>query len=184
MGGWVALVMGILFLFCGCFGLLVALIVGALIGSVLLRGAVALANRVLGPEVPPDTFGQWDDWDTGEPGPRGRAGTGRAIPEPTLTIGMVISLALGVVAFVGYVALGFVLGEVFDDHPDGWVAFVLLTVLLAPFTATALTVLVKLLLPTTFKRAAVVAFLHHFLAVVGAAGMAAFAAFVWALLVG
>lgn len=184
MGGWVALVMGILFLFCGCFGFLLSVVVGLLIGSVLLRGAVALANRVLGPEVPPDTFGQWDDWDSDEPGPRARTGTGRALPEPTLTTGMVVTLALGVVQFVGYVALGFVVGEVFDDHPDESVALVLVSVLMLPVTATVLTVLVKLLLPTTFKRAALVAFLHHFIAVVAVVGVAAVVAVVWALLVG
>lgn len=176
--------MGVLLLFCGCFGFLVAVVVGLLIGSVLLRGAVALANRVLGPEVPPDAFGQWADWDSGEPGPRAR-GTGRPLPEPTLTIGMVVTLALGVVAFVGYIALGLVAEEVLAlGGPDGWVAFVLLSVLLMPFTATIFTVLVKLLLPTTFKRAALVAFLHHFIAVVGIAGVAAVVVFVWALLVG
>src|SRR5688572_16021961 len=77
-----------------CFGL----VVGLLIGSVVVRAAVALANRMIGP-VKTDDFGQWDDWDSDEEpayAKSRRRGGEKAIPEPGVATGMLVAFVAGI----------------------------------------------------------------------------------------
>ncbi|HEY1188346.1 MAG TPA: hypothetical protein VGE74_11855 [Gemmata sp.] len=172
------------FLF-GCGGLFLGFAVALLIGSVILRAAVALANRFLGPPVQPDTFGQWDDWDSDEPGPRARKARSRLIPEPSLAIGMLVTFAVGIAGVFGYAVLGVITDELFGrGGPDEPLLVLFFIALGLPVTALALTLTLVLLLPTTFTRAALVAFIHHFVVVAGAVVIAVVVTFAWAVLVG
>lgn len=158
----------------GCIVFFAVSSLGLLVGAVLLRGAVAVANRFLGPPAPPDSFGQWDDWDSDEPAPVARAGPARAVPEPGLATGMLITFVLAGVAAVGYVALAVIVEGVLGfNELDGGLEFVLLFLLGLPFTGFTLSLLLTALLPTTFTRAVLIAFLYHLLGVVGAGVVAA-----------
>ena len=166
--------MGVVVFLLGCGGLLLGLSVGLLVGSIILRAAVALANRFLGPPKPPDTFGQWDDWDSDDPTPVTRKNATRAVPEPGLATGLLITFVLGVSTAVGYAVLGFIAGEVLGlDGPDEGLALVLIFLFGLPFTGFLLTFLLTLLLPTTFMRAMLVAFVHHFIFIVGVGAIGA-----------
>lgn len=161
----------------GLFGLFVAL----LIGSVLVRAAVALANRVLRPaEVPPDTFGQWDDWDSDEPAPKRRKKSARVIPEPSLATGMLVTFLSGLVNPFSIAALAVVAGAQLDDPQglDELLPFALVALLL-PVGFALFTLLLRLLLPTTFWRAALVAFFHTLIVVVVALGAGAAVYLAW-----
>jgi hypothetical protein len=160
----------------GCCGLPFGALIVALVGATLLRGAVAAANRVLGPAPPPDTFGQWDDWDSDEPAPVARPRDTRKVPEPTLITGGMVTFVAG---FVSGVVLA-VLWALFDadpaDSPDEPAAVALLLLFGLPASALVHAVLLVPLLPTTFTRAALVALFHHLLgvailAVLGGAGL-------------
>lgn len=170
------LLMGAVVLLVGCGGLVIGGGVGLLMGSILLRVSVAVANRFPGKSAPPpDEFGQWDDWDSDDPGPNARPRNERAVPEPSIATGMLVTFVLGVASAVGYLALAFVLGEVFGfDGPDEGPVLVLLFLFGLPFTGLALTLLLVALVPTTFARAAFVAFVYHLLVAFGLAAVGAF----------
>ncbi len=128
-------------LFLGCGGALVALFVGLLLASVILRGAVALANRLLGPVKPPDMFGQWDDWDSDEPAPKPRKNPNRAIPEPNLATAMLVAFISGIVNCCGYIVCVILAEETFDLRGlDAWAPFAMLLVLSLPITGLILTI--------------------------------------------
>lgn len=145
-----------------CFLAGVGFLIALLLGSVILRAAVALANRSAGPVKvkPADLFPDWD-WD-GEPEdaePR----LEKAIPEPGLGKGMMIASTIGVLTAL----LGVVLGILLDDlaealfGADEAVQLVGLMVLTVPFSFAAATLLLVVMLPAPFWRAALVAFLYH-----------------------
>lgn len=151
----------------GCGGVLFVLFVVLLVGSALVRAAVSLANRVVGRTEPPDTFGQWDDWDSDdEPAyvkSRRRGRDGRAIPEPGIASGMLITLVSGLI-HAGAGAVCAVLAEaVTDDRPGGEeiAAVVALALVALVVTFVVHAFLLVLLLPTTFGRAALVGFFHY-----------------------
>ncbi len=160
--------MGLVF---GCGGGLFGLFVVLLIGRALVCMAVALANRVVGPAPPPDTFGQWDDWDSDdEPAyvkSRRRGTTDGAIPEPGLASGMLITFVAGLINAGGCVACVVFAQAVFDDldRSDEWI-LVALALLGLPVTFVVHSFLLVLLLPTTFWRAALVALFHYLILVV------------------
>ena len=163
----------------GCGGVLIGLLVGLLIGAVILRLAVSFANRILGPVKPPDTFGQWDDWDSDEPAPKARTHQDRVIPEPGFATGMLITFLTGIANACCYGVLALIGNAVFDDlrGPDELVPLALLIFSL-PASHLALTALLTILLPTTFARAALTAFLNYAATLVIAliAGVAVFLA--------
>ncbi|MBP3957497.1 hypothetical protein J8F10_19795 [Gemmata sp. G18] len=146
----------------GCGGVLIGVLVGLLIGAVILRLAVSFANRIIGPVKPPDTFGQWDDWDSDEPAPKARTHPDRVIPEPGFATGMLTTFLTGIVDVCCYGFVVFIKYSVFDDlgGPDEWVPFALIFFCL-PASYLALTALLTSLLPTTLRRAALVAFLNY-----------------------
>jgi hypothetical protein len=151
-----------------CFGLAVGFFVVLLIGSVVLRAAVSIANRSAGPvraEVV-DPFPDWDWDDESEDEPR-RSGE-KAIPEPGLAKGMMITSTIAVLtAFIGVVlrVLTEDLADAMFGGDDEVVQIVALVVVALPFSFAGATLLLVAMLPTTFWRAALVAFLHHIFAV-------------------
>ncbi len=171
--------MGIAGLFV-CAGGLIGLVAALLVGSVIVRAAVALANRILGPAEVPDTFGQWDDWDSDEPAPKPRKHKTRVIPEPGLATGMLVTLLSGLVGPGGIVVCAVLAREAFNDldGPDELVPLAFL-ILLLPIGFGLLTLLLSMLLPTTFWRAARVAFLHYLIVFALALGTVAAAYLAW-----
>ena len=148
----------------GCGGGLFLTFVVLMVGSALVRAAAALANRVVGPVKPPDTFGQWDDWDDDhEPAyvkSRRRGRADRAVPEPGITKGMLVTL---VAALVDAVVFGFltVVAEVMAGRPSDKLVAVAVLFVGLPATFVVHAFLLMLLLPTTFRRAALVAFFNY-----------------------
>jgi hypothetical protein len=152
--------------FFGGLGFLVALVVG----SVILRAAVALANRIIGPPKPKvETVDRFEDWDwDGEledAKPR-KKGKEKAVPEPGIGKGMMIASTVYVLtAFIGVVLAVFfeaVADDVFDGDEGAQIVLVVLFALPLGFVGMAL--LLTAMLPTTFSRAALVAFIYHFFA--------------------
>ncbi|MBY0456015.1 MAG: hypothetical protein K2V38_01615, partial [Gemmataceae bacterium] len=139
---------------------------------------------LIGPEPPPDTFGNWDDWDSDEPVPRPRKGSARKIPTPSTGGGMLVCLCWGgSVVVVGFVAAA--LGEVLADDADlprDW-GQLLLFVIALPVPFGMLTLAVKSVLPTTGGRAVLVAVLAHLIGLFVALFAGALIAFVWAVVV-
>ncbi|MFM8271063.1 MAG: hypothetical protein ACKODX_01895 [Gemmata sp.] len=152
----------LLILLVGCGGTLLAVAAALLFGALLARAAVAVANRVRGPEKPQDPFGQWDDWDSDEPGPRGLTDRGRPIPRPTLAIGVLVTLvsvaAHGATVFAGGILFETALNESKE------LTILMLAVFGLPLNAVLLATLFTLMLPTTFWRAALVAFFYYLIA--------------------
>jgi hypothetical protein len=167
MGGLVCVIGG-----AGLLGLLMC-------GALALRAAVAVANRVVGRPEPtrpawidsPEDEENWDAWDEAERPRRPK----KAIPEPTVGRGMAIAFAAAgvtamlVVMFAG--AIGLVVDEFFDSVNDD-VRAVTLAALGLPLGFAATAALLTPMLPTTFRRAALVSFVYHAigLVVLGAVG--------------
>ncbi|MBN9117643.1 MAG: hypothetical protein J0I06_00475 [Planctomycetes bacterium] len=154
-----------------CFGLVFGLPVALVVGAVALRAAVSIANRTVGPpKERTDPFADWDwdgDWEDEKP----RRSAEKAIPEPGLGKGMMVSFAVVVLtAFIGAV-LGVLAEAVADDLLEGdegaRVALLALFTLPLGFVGAALVFAATL--PTTFSRAALVAVVYHFFALVLAA---------------
>ncbi|MDY3550955.1 hypothetical protein R5W24_000024 [Gemmata sp. JC717] len=149
----------------GCVFLLVGAGVALVVGVVLLRAAVAAANRLLEPSTPQDPFGHWDDWDADGPAPIPRAAPDRAVPEPGFLTGVVVTLVLGATTAVGYLCLVVAAQELLGIGVDGPTGVVLIFLAGLPFTGFGLSFLLTVTLPTTLKRAALVAFLYHLIAI-------------------
>lgn len=93
----------------GIIGFFVGILVVLLVGSALLRAAVALANSVIGPVKPKNKPIGWD-WDAEEDDEEETERAAPAIPEPGLAQGMGIIFLTG----LAQVALAFVAGIVLD----------------------------------------------------------------------
>jgi hypothetical protein len=94
----------------GILGVFVGILVVMLVGSALLRAAVALANSVIGPVKPRNKPIGWD-WDAEEDDEEEeRERSAPAIPEPGLAQGMGIIFLTG----LAQLALAFVLGILLD----------------------------------------------------------------------
>ena len=149
-----------------CFGLAVGFFVVLLIGSVILRAAVSIANRSVGPVKAKvvDPFPDWDWDDELEDEPRR---SGEAIPEPGLAKGMMITSTIAVLtAFIGVMlrVLTEDLAEAMFGGDDEVVQIIALVVVTTPFSFAGATLLL-VAMPTTFWRSALVAFLYHCFAV-------------------
>jgi hypothetical protein len=154
--------------FFGGFGLLVVLVLGA----ALLRAAVSLANTMIDPRKanpePVDPFAGWDwDGELEDEKPR-RKKKEKAVPEPGMGKGMMIASTLGVatagIAIV-LAAFGHVVADDLFRGDDGAEIFVFVLCTL-PFAFVVAALLLTAMLPTTFSRALLVAFIYHFLAAV------------------
>ncbi len=156
-------IVGVVVVVLGGIGVLCALFVG----SALVRAAVTLTNRMLGPSKlePVDPIEDWDwDGDLGPVLPRRRGGGG-GVPVPTYGNGMVIAF-LATLATGGAFSVLAVLADEFGVGgavPQGWATLTAAVLALVPGFA-ALTLLLIVLLPTTLPRAALTAFVHHALA--------------------
>ncbi len=167
-------------LLASCGGLVIAL----LIGSVVVRGAVSIANWLIGP-IKTDDFGQWDDWDSDdEPAysRNRRRGGKKAIPEPGLGTGMLIAFITTIVNLAINFGAMVIMMEAFPGFRRAdESARLALAVLLLPVSFLAMTILIRAMLPTTFWRAAAVTFLCY-LIVVATAGLVVGAVyFAWEL---
>jgi hypothetical protein len=139
--------------------LLIAFPVGLLIGAMILRSAVSLANTRIGP--PSDiavSSKDEDDWaDYPIPGER-RAPTA-AIPVPTVGGGMAMTLCIVVVNVI----VGAAIRIVIDDEPAprggrglfGDAAF-LARIVTLPVSFLVISGLLAAMLPTTFRRGCLV----------------------------
>jgi hypothetical protein len=146
----------------GCGGLLVLLFVSAL----LLRAAAATANRIVGPPREDEfEFGDWDDWDSDEP-PRRRRRQKASVPEPGVGKGMLAAFAAWFATALTGMVLAVTAEEVFGDVGDGAANAIALSILATPVGFGVLALLLAGLLPTTFWRGALVAFLYYLFAFV------------------
>lgn len=147
-------------------GLLVVLLIGALI----LRMAVAAVNRFAGPQRPKaeggPLYADWD-WDGEEEDERSLRGGTKAVPEPSVGRAMAVTGTAGVLTTVFGVLTAVLLETVADDpfDRDEEGQIVALAVLTLPLSCFGATLLFMAMLPTTFLRAAAVAFVHHALSV-------------------
>jgi hypothetical protein len=151
----------------GGIGLLVAMVLGA----AFLRAAVSVANRVVR-EPKADPFADWDDeeweeWKEWEKDERSRRRRVKAIPEPGMGKGMLVSAAVGVLT----VLAGYILGALVEAvepgafRGDGELAVLVVAALALVLGFAGTTLILTAMLPTTFGRAALVAFLYHVIAV-------------------
>jgi magnesium-transporting ATPase (P-type) len=150
------------------FGLVLGFVVALLLGSVMLRTAVRIANRSIGPlkAKRADSFPDWDwDGDLEDEEPRHPQ---KAIPEPGLGKGMMIASTLGVVTvFIGIALAVFadtVAEDLFEGDEDTQIA--LLAMFTLPLAFVSSTLLLAVMLPTTFWRAALVSFVTHVFALI------------------
>ena len=147
-------------------GLIFGLVIGSLVGAVLLRAAVALANKILGPQAAPDpnpSFAENHQHDS--PGVTDPANpysapamaatateaTGATLAIPTPTFGKALGIA-AVLSILGFV-ISFGAGVIGQASPA--VDLVVRIGSLGVNFLTASLVFTKLL-PTTFRRAALV----------------------------
>jgi hypothetical protein len=162
-------------LVCGCGGALLALLVAAS----LLRLAVSIANRLIGPvkEQAPASGGiaewDWDDWDdeytTSTKPARARPGA-NAIPEPGIPKCVAIILTTAFAAGLGFTFLGFAAEAVgLRMHRDDTKLAVALVDL--PLTSFVLVLMLVAVLPTTFWRASMVTFLYNLIIIGLAVGI-------------
>ena len=143
--------------------ILIGVLVVLFIGSALLRAAVALANKTIGPVRPsPSVLWDWDaaeedDDDHGRP----RRGA-EAMPEPGIAQGMLIVMLAGLVQAVVTVAAR-ILFDLDTDIDDGEVlVFIAFSTLVGFGTMTGM---IASMLPTTGKRAALAALFYHLIAI-------------------
>jgi hypothetical protein len=174
-------------LVCGCGGGLAVLLVAAL----LLRLSVSVANRVIGPAKAPARARagriaewDWDDWDDEDayPGPADSARGPNVIPEPGIVKCGAIVFLTAFVALLGFVLLGFVAEELGLRMRRGDTRTAV-AIFDLPVVGLTLSVLLVATLPTTFWRAALVAFLYGLIVVVTGVTIAC-ALFVLRMLVG
>jgi hypothetical protein len=141
----------------------VGVLCALLTGGALVRAAVTIANRVLGPpkEKSVDPIEDWDWDDDLEPArPRLRVGD-KVIPVPGYGAAMGIAFLAALAAGVGFVVLGMVTDiSGIADMEDEWTRAAV-GVFTVPAEFAALTLVLTLLLPTTLTRAALTAFVHH-----------------------
>lgn len=154
----------------GCILVGLGLLVGLLVGAVIVRAAVSITNKLIGPirpeQVTTGRIEEWE-WDDEPEEEHPRRKKEKAIPEPGVAKAMMIASTAGVTnAFIGLVIS--VLGEAFDadDPPTEEAAVILLAVFSLPFGFLSLTLILTAMLPTTFWRAALAAFVHYIVAIV------------------
>ncbi|HSQ55876.1 MAG TPA: hypothetical protein VLM40_09020 [Gemmata sp.] len=144
---------------------LLAVVVLLLTGATFFRAAVALANKTIGP-VKPNASIAWD-WEAADDDEEFDEINRklRAIPEPGLGQGVLVMLVVGVVQ----VLIAFVLEGVFGlerarrrGDEEGWVLGHLVGIAIGFAVLTGMT---ASMLPTTGKRAALVAFFFYLVSI-------------------
>lgn len=147
----------------GCLGVGFVFFLALLAGSAVLRAAVAVANRLVGPpkDRTPEPLYDWD-WDGEEEAKPRRAGR-KVIPEPGFGKGMMIASTIGMATVFVALVLAVFAEVVAEDLFEGAGAarVVVLAVLALPFAFVGASLLLAAMLPTAFRRAALVAFLYH-----------------------
>jgi len=146
-------------------GILVGGFIALLIGAVILRGAVSIANMCLGDQRAAsydDGDGWGDEDDDDDDAPRRRSRKRRptkAIPEPGVGQAMLIIFVLLIVSGVVRYAMGEMMGAVavnvrgFQD-----IAVLLLVIFMVQFFI--MSTMLSVMLPTTFGRACLVSIFY------------------------
>lgn len=148
---------------------------GLLIGSAILRGAVSLANKRLGP--PPESkyiVEDEDDWGDYPIAGQQPERTGGVIPTPSIGGGMLMMLAIMIVNGI----VTFVFQMMMDDNPGGGRGrlrgplddMVITRLLSLPIGFFLMSGLLAVFLPTSFTRSCLVA-LYYFLICLGIAAV-------------
>jgi hypothetical protein len=141
---------------------LIGVLVVLFIGSALLRAAVALANKTIGPVSPsPSVMWDWDAAEEDDDYGRPRRGAD-AMPEPGIAQGMLIVFVSSLVQLVVTVAAR-ILFDLDTDIDDGEVLLLIAFSTLVGFGV--LTGMIASMLPTTGKRAALAALFYHLIAI-------------------
>jgi hypothetical protein len=168
-------------LLCGLGGVLLA----ALVAGSLLRLAVSVSNRVVGPQTPsPGGIAEWDwdDWDDEYSAPaRTRRGS-KTIPEPGLGKCTVIVFVTALGYVLGFVLLMFAAEELLGLRVGREDAQLVVALFALPVGDLALCVLLFSMLPTTFWRAAMVTFVYNLILLGVGLGISAFLFVLTALL--
>ncbi|MCS6866065.1 MAG: hypothetical protein RMJ56_08515 [Gemmataceae bacterium] len=153
---------------CSCGALAAALFVAA----VLLRLAITFANLFVRPSqlktAPGDNWGDlsqwnWDDWDDDDDEPEKLPPPPRqkAIPQPGIIKSLLMVFLMLIAGSISYACLGFFLGELLELRMRRFETRMLALALNLPFGFLLMCFVLSLLLPTTFWRAAWVAFMYH-----------------------
>lgn len=146
-----------------CFAAGLGFVILLLVGALILRAAVAVTNRFVGPPAPAapeDPYADWD-WDGDLEDERARRAPERGVPEPGFGKGMMIASTVGVLtALFGVMAAGVLDAVDLDINHDEEVA-VAVTVFTLPFSFFAAALVLVPMLPTTFGRAALVSLVYH-----------------------
>jgi hypothetical protein len=153
----------------GCILAGLGFLIALLIGAVVVRAAVSISNKLIGsPKREPETFGRVEEWEWDdepeEEHPRRKRE--KAVPEPGVGKAMMIASTGGVTNAFIVLVIGVFLEALDVDPIDEDLTIAVLAVVSLPFSFVALTLLLTAMLPTTFWRAALVAFVHYALVVV------------------
>jgi hypothetical protein len=149
-------------LVCGCGGAVAAVLVAAS----LLRMSVSVTNKFVGPAKEKARVSggvpewDWDDWDDEYTTPARRQRTKGPIPEPGIITCATITFATAVVFVLGCIVLTVIAEEALGLRmwrDESKLAVVFLNL---PVAGLMLTVLMIVMLPTTFWRAAMVTFVY------------------------
>lgn len=163
--------------------LVVALPIGLAISSAIIRGAVALSNKIRGAK--PGTGGYsrrrryQDDYDYDRDDDRDDryesdrydryddSGEVESIPEPSLGWGMLIALVMGAINFVVSLVVSFgVMGAMAANPQNAWVGQVITNAISLPAGFLIMSGVFTGMLPTTFPRAMLVAVMYHVICLV------------------
>ena len=132
--------------------LAIAIPVTLVVGAVLLRAAVSIANSCLGDQRPVWQTGgyeEWDEWEDEEETPRrsSRSRKAKVIPEPGVGQGMIIVFVATIVSLIIGGVLDEATGGIVNARGDAYIA-VVAVVLVLNFLIMSL--LLSTMLPTSF----------------------------------
>jgi hypothetical protein len=146
------------------FGVLLGVLIILFVGSALLRAAVAMANRVIGPIVPKNTTIGWDwDADDEEEEEELHEASRLAMPEPGISQGMLIVF----LALVVNLAVSLFLAAVLDTRrPFDWADDPGLHLFATAVGFVAMLGLLAGMLPTRAGRAALATLFFHLILIV------------------
>lgn len=146
--------------FCSCGGGLLIL----LLAVSLLRFAVTIANRFVQPakkEIE-DDWGDWGDWDRDdEDDPPAKPKSKGVIPEPGIGKGMLLLLVATFLSGISFALLGFAVEEYMGLRMRREETRFFVALLNIPFANLILSFVLSEMLPTTFRRAVIVALVYN-----------------------
>jgi hypothetical protein len=147
--------------------LLFAIPLGLLIGAAILRGAIGLANKVVGSASTRSSYDfdddDEDDWDDVPRRRRKHRRASPAIPEPPILTAMGIILVIGIVNFLAGIPIRMMFGldPVGRDGPEDAQKVLVAAIVSLPVGFLIMAAMLQMMLPTTFPRACLVVLFEY-----------------------